>query len=89
MRWCCAVCDASSKGLSFAELHREHRMLSTNFLHESWPHKFLNKPCTPIDFAKLLHINQLYMGRVGFEPTTKGLKGPCSTAELPALMFPI
>ena len=24
------------------------------------------------------------MGRVGIEPTTLGLKGPCSTAELPA-----
>ena len=25
------------------------------------------------------------MGRVGVEPTTLGLKGPCSTTELPAL----
>ncbi len=27
----------------------------------------------------------LQVGRLGIEPRTKGLKGPCSTAELPAL----
>jgi hypothetical protein len=34
---------------------------------------------------QLLYNSELKrMGRVGVEPTTLGLKGPCSTAELPA-----
>ena len=30
------------------------------------------------------HRPTIVASRVGFEPTTKGLKVPCSTAELPA-----
>ena len=34
--------------------------------------------------ADLDQADDALASRVGFEPTTKGLKVPCSTAELPA-----